>query len=205
MLYGGRDSFIPYYSGRFITIELPRYEKFNATEIREKYATQVSDSPQFRAGVVYAYFNQYSKVYPTVDIAVFKNNKTEILLGKKALNNKWRLVGGYADPEDSCYEEAALRELTEECGDIKVSTMDYELSIQVDDWRYRRETDKIITSVFSCDFISGTVNAQDDIAELKWFDLAAVPKMIEQQKITEEHIPIFKKLLEKYLETVAKE
>jgi len=197
LLYGSRDSFIPYYSGRFLTIELPRYEKFNATEIREKFAEQVSDSPQFRAGVVYAYFNQYSKVYPTVDIAVFKNKRREILLGKKAGSNQWRLVGGYADPEDYCYESSALRELKEECGNIQVSKMSYEMSIRVDDWRYRRETDKIITTVFSCDYISGTIAAQDDIAELGWLEVANLPELITQGKISMEHIPIVKKLIEK--------
>jgi len=203
-LYGGRDSFIPYYSGSFPTIELPRYEKFNATEIREKFAAEVLDEPQFRAGVVYAYFNQYSKVYPTVDIAVFKNEKSEILLGKKVLNNKWRLVGGYADPEDSCYETAALRELKEECGNIQVGSMTYEMSIRVDDWRYRRETDKIITTVFSCDYVSGNAKAQDDIENLAWFEVKDLASMIEKGKITEEHIPIFEKLIKKYSEATIK-
>ncbi|MFK7808358.1 MAG: NUDIX domain-containing protein [Saprospiraceae bacterium] len=195
LLFGGRDSFIPYYLGKFLTIELQQYEKYNATAIRKKLADQVSDSPEFRAGVVYAYFNQYTKVYPTVDIAVFRNNKSEILLGKKLLNNKWRLVGGYANPTDDSYEQAAFRELQEECGSIKVSEMKYFMSIKVDDWRYRRETDKIITSVFSCDYISGKVEAKDDIDELSWFPVDQLSTMIANDEITEEHLPIFKNLI----------
>jgi bifunctional NMN adenylyltransferase/nudix hydrolase len=34
-LFGSRDSFIPYYSGRFETIELPEHGDYNATELRK--------------------------------------------------------------------------------------------------------------------------------------------------------------------------
>jgi len=33
-LYGSRDSFIPYYAGRFETVELPEHGDYNATELR---------------------------------------------------------------------------------------------------------------------------------------------------------------------------
>ena len=83
-LYGSRDSFIPYYHGKFETIELAEHGDYNATELRKQYADKVFDSNDFRAGILYAYYNQYTKVYPTVDIALFRNDKSEILLGKKA-------------------------------------------------------------------------------------------------------------------------
>ena len=79
-LYGSRDSFIPYYQGKFETIELPNHGDYNATELRKQYADKVFDSNDFRAGILYALYNQYTKVYPTVDIALFRNEKTEILL-----------------------------------------------------------------------------------------------------------------------------
>src|ERR1700760_2842829 len=65
-LYGSRDSFIPYYTGKFETFELPEHGDYNATEIRKQYADKVFDSTDFRAGILYAYHNQYTKVYPTV-------------------------------------------------------------------------------------------------------------------------------------------
>src|ERR1700744_905159 len=198
-LYGSRDSFIPYYSGRFETIELPEHGDYNATELRKQYADKVFDSNDFRAGILYAYYNQYTKVYPTVDIAVFRNNKTEILLGKKVTNNKWRFIGGFADPEDESYEAAAKRELTEECGEMEISQMSYETSRKINDWRYRNEADKIITTLFSCDFIDGEPAAQDDIIDLAWFKLADIPVMIEKQTISDEHLPMFQFILNKYL------
>ena len=198
-LYGSRDSFIPYYSGRFETTQLPEHGDYNATELRKQYADKVFDSNDFRAGILYAYYNQYTKVYPTVDIAVFRNNKTEILLGKKATNNKWRFVGGFADPEDESYEAAAKRELMEECGEMEVSQMTYETSRKINDWRYRSEADKIITSLFSCDYISGSPAAQDDIIDLDWFKLADVTQMINNGTISDEHVEMFNLIINKYL------
>lgn len=197
-LYGSRDSFIPYYNGKFETIELPEHGDYNATELRKQYAEKVFDSTDFRAGILYAYYNQYTKVYPTVDVALFRKNRTEILLGKKAINNKWRFIGGFADPEDADYESAAKRELTEECGELQISAMNYETSAKINDWRYRNEADKIITLLFSCDYEKGEPAAQDDIAELQWFSLADIPQMIKTGAITDEHTNLFNFILNKY-------
>ncbi|WP_207534435.1 NUDIX domain-containing protein [Desertivirga arenae] len=199
LLYGSRDSFIPYYSGKFNTSELPVHGDYNATELRKQYADKVFDSRDFRAGILYAYYNQYTKVYPTVDIALFRNDKNELLLGKKAIHNRWRLVGGFADPEDANYESAAKRELMEECGQLEVTSMTYEGSAKINDWRYRSEVDKIITLLFSTDYVSGEVIASDDIAELQWFKLTDIPEMIETEQVNEEHLELFNFILTKYL------
>ncbi len=198
-LYGSRDSFIPYYTGKLPTVELPEHGDHNATELRKQYADKVFDSKDFRAGILYAYYNQYTKVYPTVDVAVFRNDRTEILLGKKSNNNKWRLIGGFADPEDESFEQAAKRELAEECGIMEVGEMTYETSAKINDWRYRNEADKIITSLYSCDHIFGTPAAQDDIADLQWFKLGELPQLIADEKTTPEHTGLFKFLLDRYL------
>lgn len=198
MLYGSRNSFINYYSGKCKVHELPAHGEFSASEIRESIEEQVMDAMEFRAGVIYAYANTYSKVYPTVDIAVFRNNKKEILLGKKDNDQKWRLIGGFADPADGGFELAAMRELTEECGNIEVTNMAYEGSFRVDDWRYRNETDKIITTLFSADFLNGEPVANDDIAELSWFSVLDLPEIIAKGMTTETHTPLFNALLKKY-------
>lgn len=199
VLYGSRDSFIPYYSGRFETVELPEHGDYNATEIRKQYADKVFDSNDFRAGILYAYYNQYTKVYPTVDIACFRNDRTEILLGKKATNNRWCFVGGFADPEDENYESAAARELKEECGELEFSKMKYETSQKMDDWRFRSEVDKIITLLFSCDYIAGEAKAQDDIVGLGWVKLADIPKLMAEGMTSEVHNVLFNFIITKYL------
>jgi len=197
-LYGSRDSFIPYYTGRFEKIELPETGSHSATLIREQISDKVLDSEEFRTGIIYAYSNTYLKVYPTVDIAVFRHDKTEILLGKKEIDNKWRLLGGFSDPTDDSYEEAARRELTEECGPIQTTEMKYEKSFRVNDWRYQSESDKIITCLFSTDFISGNPVGSDDIGEVRWFRVDDVAAMLDQKQTAEEHTPQLSFLISTY-------
>lgn len=197
-LYGSRDSFIPYYSGRKPVVELPEHGDYSATELRKKYADKVSNSRDFRAGILYALHNQYKKVYPTVDIAVFRNNKTEILLGRKAISSNWRFVGGFSDPEDDSYETAALREMKEECGDLEVENLKYEVSAKIPDWRYKNEADQIITLLFSCDFSEGKVQPQDDIKELEWFPVKELINMKNADKLSPEHEELFKFIITKY-------
>jgi bifunctional NMN adenylyltransferase/nudix hydrolase len=166
--------------------------------IREQISNKVMDSEEFRTGIIYAYSNTYSKVYPTVDISVFRNNKSEILLGKKQIDNKWRLLGGFSDPTDESYEDAARRELAEECGPIEIADMKYEKSFQVNDWRYRSESDKIITCLFSTDYISGDPKGSDDIGEVRWFQLSDVHSMIGENFTADEHTPQLMLLISRY-------
>ncbi|MGB0432430.1 MAG: NUDIX domain-containing protein, partial [Bacteroidia bacterium] len=186
-LYGSRDSFIPFYSGRFLTTELPEHGNFNATEIRELYAEKVQASEDFRNGVLYACFRQYPKVYSTVDIAVIDKENDKILLGQKPDSNKWRLFGGFADPRDNSFEEAAKRELIEECGPIETTNWQYAGSFKIDDWRYRNERDKIITTLFTCEYLTGAPLPQDDIANLAWLNLSELPDLLINQQIADEH------------------
>jgi bifunctional NMN adenylyltransferase/nudix hydrolase len=198
-LYGSRDSFVPFYSGKNNTEQLPETGSHSSTIIREKISDRVLDSEEFRTGIIYAYSNTYLKVYPTVDIAVFRNNKKEILLGRKSIDNKWRLLGGFSDPTDDSYEIAAKRELTEECGPIDTTPMQYEASFRVADWRYMNEADKIITSLFSTDFVSGDPKGSDDISEVKWFGLREVEEMMLVRLTAGEHYPQLSALIKKYL------
>ena len=111
----------------------------------------------------------------------------------------WRLPGWYSDPTDESFEAAALRELKEECGELNVSPLRYEASFRVKDWRYKNERDKIITTLFSADLISGDPAGNDDIAEVQWFEMHAVHKMMLQGKLAKEHTPHFELLLTRYL------
>jgi len=198
LLYGSRDSFIPYYSGNLATYELPAHGEYNATEIRQHYANKVDDSKSFRSGILYAVYNQFTKVQSTVDVALFRHGKSEILLGMKNFNRKWRLIGGFVDVEDSNLEVAAKRELFEEAGNLEIGPMTYELSCHVDDWRYKNEEDKIITVVYSCDYISGTPEAKDDITDVAWTKVKDLPAMLKNGDLTEEHSPLFQFLIKKY-------
>jgi bifunctional NMN adenylyltransferase/nudix hydrolase len=197
-LYGSRDSFVNYYSGKNAVKELTPNGQFSASEIRESIREQVMDSVEFRSGVIYAYANTYPKVYPTVDVALFRNNKTEILLGKKENDGAWRLIGGFTDPTDDGFETAARRELEEECGIKDIADMQYVGSFRVDDWRYRSETDKIITTLFSADIVSGEPQASDDIVEVKWFPIQDLRSLIANSRSTPTHTVLLEAIIKKY-------
>lgn len=198
VLYGSRDSFITTYSGRYTTEALAPVKDYNATAMREAISDKVFDTEEFRAGIIYNTYNLFPSVYATVDIAVFRHNKTELLLGRKPNESAWRLPGGFSDPEDESFETAARRELQEECGQIATSAMEYVASPRIDDWRYRSESNKIITTLFSTDLIYGEPAASDDLAELRWVTVKDIRNLVAQAEITDTHIPLIEKLIEKY-------
>lgn len=195
ILYGSRDSFIRYYSGHLAVVALPEFGDQSATVIRDENADKVLDSVDFRMGINYAYHNKYDAVHPTVDIAVLRNVEREVLLGKKSGAAGWRFPGGFADPADESFEASAARELQEECGDLVTGPMQYLGSAKIDDWRYRKEADKITTVFFKTSLIAGEALANDDLAELAWFNIADLEAMMERNDITTEHFVLVNLLI----------
>lgn len=198
LLYGSRNSFMDTYSGKYTTEALPPVKDYNATALREAVSDKVFDTEEFRAGIIYNTYNLFPSVYATVDIALFRNNRKEILLGRKPAETTWRLPGGFSDPTDDNFEMAAARELKEECGDVETSHMEYVTSLRVNDWRYRDEVNKIITTLFCTDLVYGEPSAGDDLAEVRWVLLADIPALTAKGEINDTHIPLLAKLTEKY-------
>lgn len=188
VLYGSRDSFIRYYFGTFETNELPEFQSPSGTELRRGVSREVKASPDFRAGVIFAAYNQYAKVYPTVDIAIVRNGS--MLFGRKANQDKFRFIGGFTDPTDNNYEEAAIRETMEETG-LLIDNPVYIGSARINDWRYRSEEDKIITHLFIATAQDGIDKPTDDIVELKWIPL----KDLQATMLVDEHHVLLNLLL----------
>jgi bifunctional NMN adenylyltransferase/nudix hydrolase len=185
VLYGGRDSFLPHYKGKFKTKALSMNISVSGTEVRDAVGKRVLDTADFRAGVIYATQNQYPKVFPTVDIAV--TTDTDILLVRKKVDGgKWRVPGGFVHPNDSTLEEAAARELTEECGRFEHGPMEYVSSLLVNDWRYRWEKDKIITTLFHCKHQFDRPVAGDDVDEAAW-----CPQHGVHGVLVDNHLPLY--------------
>jgi bifunctional NMN adenylyltransferase/nudix hydrolase len=194
VIYGSEERFIGRYSGKFPTAIFPKPGERIKAAISED-----ARSIPFRQGRVHAFLTNYPKVFPTVDIAVFRNKKAELLLGKKNIDGLWRLPGGFVDPDDTSYEAAANRELKEETGLVLETSLTFEQSFKVDDWRYRYEQDKIITTLFSAEIVRGDSAASDDLAEVKWFALAEVKLLLQAGETVSEHTPMLHHLLNKYL------
>jgi bifunctional NMN adenylyltransferase/nudix hydrolase len=173
VLYGGRDSFIGHYKGRYPSRELEQdtYVRFSGTEFRKQVASgSVRHSPDFRAGVVWAAHSTFPTVYTCVDVLVISPNTDKILLGRKKDEDKYRLFGGFTDPASESFEADARREVMEEAG-ISVEQLEYVNSFNVDDWRYRKERDRIRTLLYHA--VIGAAERPrpgDDIYEVRWFD-----------------------------------
>lgn len=173
MLYGGRDSFLPHYHGRFPTQELMQDMVLSGTEIRRQIARgSARNSPDFRAGAIWASMSRFPTAYQCVDVAVFNEDQSRILLGRKRSDGeRFRFFGGFSDPSSEALEQDARREVKEEAG-IDITDPVYVGSAKIDDWRYRYERDCIKTALFRAKYLSGRPTPGDDIdGEVKWFDL----------------------------------
>ena len=197
--YGGRDSFIKTYTennGKWPAVELKQQIYVSSTEYRKDAADSVLASKDFRAGIVHATANQYKKAVPTVDAAIVGDvgdGRMALGLVRKPGERKFRFAGGHVDPTDVSLEAAAMREGQEETS-LDLARPRYVGSFLVDDWRYRSERDKIITTLFEVQCIGGEPEAKDDVAEFRWFPFdVLVADMVEP-----EHVP----LMEAYIKFI---
>jgi bifunctional NMN adenylyltransferase/nudix hydrolase len=188
LLYGGRDSFIPYYKnggGQFDCRELNEYGTFvSGTEVRKLVSSEVKDSPDFRAGVIYQSYNQYPKVHPCVDVAILDESEEKILLAKRPYEDGWRFIGGFSRPTDTSYEHTARRKVSQDAGgNLSITDLRYVGSCQIPDWRYQSEEDKILSILFVTKKMFGRIEPSDDVSELKWWNI----NEISEKNITSEH------------------
>lgn len=190
-LYGSRDSFIPHYKGQFKTVELESKTYVSGTEIRKNVSEETLSDPKFRAGIIHGLYNRYPTVYSTVDVAIMRND--EILLCMKPGEKHLRFVGGFVDVKDSSEIVTCRREVREETHCI-VDDLEFICSMQIDDWRYRSEVDKIMTHFYIGYFQSGTVQPDDDIVALQWVKISELGNIT----VMPEHRPLMSELI-KYL------
>lgn len=200
-LYGGRESFIDHYTGVYPTEEVQEKEFKSGTSLRQKLGAHVKADPAFRAGVIWAAYNRYPTTYPTIDVAIWNEDHTQLLMARKPRESKYRFIGGFVMPGQTL-EETCRREVDEEAH-ISITDPEYIGSFPVDDWRYRREMDGILTSLFQAKHQFGRPTPDDDIEELKWFSIGekgdAVRWMQVRKEIINSHLPLWDMLMIKEL------
>ncbi len=64
-------------------------------------------------------------------------------------------------------------------------------TFKIDDWRYRYEEDKIITTLFLMVRRGGVPKPNDDIEEIRLVDLKSIPKDFQ---VMPEHLEMFEKV-----------
>lgn len=181
VMYGSRDSFIAHYTGNLPTEEYRQQITCSGTEQRYYAGKRVQNSAEWRAGAMWATQNQYDSVYPTVDCAIFDDDNYQYMfMAKKEGESLLRFVGGFADPKrDNSYEDTAKRESAEETG-LECQLITWIGSAKIDDWRYRSESDKIITNLFVMKRLFGAATAKDDIKELHRVELSKLTDNLVQ-------------------------
>jgi bifunctional NMN adenylyltransferase/nudix hydrolase len=205
-LYGGRDSFVPHYHGKFKPVELPIQGPVSGTDIRKELMNTVLESSDFRAGIIHAAYNLRPRVIPCVDIIIARKTVSQspitsllrggfevelppsiqILLAQKTGETLWRFVGGHAEVTTPDFETDAKREAYEETG-CDINSLQYIGSALIDDWRWRQNPDKFKTLVFIGWTATSGARAQDDISNVKWFP----PQGVTAETLIPDHQPIF--------------
>ncbi len=169
ILYGSRESFIEVYSGKHPVRKIDSITAPCGTEVRRHRAATPSSHPAFRHGIIYAAAHRHPTSFQAVDIAIYRKETDEVLLGRKTTDGKkWRFIGGFVDPTDESLETAARREVYEEAG-IETDDFHYVGSSRIDDWRYRGREDSVLSTLFVGSYVFGKAVPGDDIMEVKWF------------------------------------
>lgn len=115
----------------------------------------------------------------TVVAVITKGDK--VLLGRKPKNvgpypNTWIVPGGGINLGEETAEEALIREIHEEAG-IEIKNIKPLLFISNNEPNKKRIMTYFIHLVYTAEYASGEVKAQDDVAELKWIPIKDIPKI----------------------------
>lgn len=194
-LYGGRDSFLPHYVGRFPKQEHKTPYEETGTLVRAALKSADDTTYEFARGIIHAIENQFTRVMPVIDVAIMKplDTRQHVLMGRKKSEEQptgYRFVGGFVDPGDTTLEYAVIREVREET-DCEISSPRYVGSYRINDWRYRNTPETVLTTLFKADYLWGHIQPKDDINELKWIPL---------DELLENTLPIHQVLVKALLE-----
>lgn len=203
----GRDSFEKVYEGKYpmnFRILEGGIDDVSSSDRR----LQISKDPDFlkpkslydaqliARTLIWASQYTYPRIYGCVDMIIFNANEDKVLLGRKANELIWRIPGGFIDPTDRSKRDAAFREMFEETRLTREDIQECRMvdSMLIDDWRYRRATNKIMTTVFTMHCCSGAelkAVASDDLVDVKWFTIDEINNL----PLFESHALILNQLL----------
>jgi bifunctional NMN adenylyltransferase/nudix hydrolase len=191
VLYGSRDSFLPYYTGAYRAEEIEALHDLTATELRLEAVTHPRQTTDFRCGVIYAATTRPPVVYQTVDVAVLDREGARVLLASKNEDaGLLRFIGGFVLPSDASLEEAARREAIEESGAVEVGAPTYLGSARIDDWRYRVGADRIVTALYAVPYVFGHARGARDVDANVWVPEADATSGALSARLVPEHRPL---------------
>lgn len=166
-LYGSRRSFIPYYSGKYLTVEVQPIFNNSGTATRQELAFPHTEDA--RAAIIWDQEHRRSYMYSTSDLAIVRSDTQEVLLGgKKSFDGLLSFIGGHAEKKDTGARSVATREGGEEVVGITIGDPVYVDSITINDPRYRGTEDGVMTNFYRAEYWGGQPKPSDDITTVCW-------------------------------------
>lgn len=167
ILYGSRDSFIPHYSGELRTVEIP--ERGVASGTKRRAQIEFPHTLEGRQALIHAARTRYPINYRTVDLAIIDAHHDRVLMiGKRVHDGLVSFVGGYNDRKGETDRAAALREKDEEVPGVEIGPLTLLDTLPINDPRYRRSGDGVVTTLFSAPYKGGKPEAGDDADYVLW-------------------------------------
>lgn len=176
-LYTGRDGFNEHYTGKYpVEVITTDIDHLNSSDRREIVGNATINSPDFRAGIIYAINNLPPRNYLTVDIACVDEKADKVLLGRKRGQSVYCFPGGFYDPKDGNPLNAARREFCEETSLGCEGGEDLVGVYHIDDWRNRDSPDvNTMTFFYTWPYCFGRAEAADDLEEVIWVPISPTP------------------------------
>lgn len=128
--------------------------------------------PERRVCTVCRYI-QWGNSKPTAS-GIVVDDAGKVLVARRGIEpfkGMWDIPGGFLEAAEHP-EEGVIRELLEETG--LTVTVTHLIGIYIDTYGPEPSEDTL-NVYYECRAISGLLSAQDDIADIGWFDLDAVP------------------------------
>ena len=192
VLYGGRQSFIPKYSGVYSTVEIPEVPNCSGTDMRQSMSETAVVDTAWRLGYLAALKQQYPVTDPTVDVVIHTKDWRNILLGRRGNGALLRFPGGFVEAHDDSCEAVAIRERAEEVLGVDVGDPRFIGTKRIKDPRYGQGTYGVMTTFFAMEYCGGdNIRAGDDMGVVDWYRVT--PDLINE--ITPEHHDLFQMLL----------
>lgn len=175
-IHASSDAAVPFYIGTHKILPLPPKIQQSIAGVKAslKNDSALMGTPAWRAGMVHSSTARFDLSYQRVDVVPYRIEKgnLEILLLSREENEGLFSIGGSVLTKDLSLEEASKRELWDQVGVRGLPK--YVGSTRVNDWRFRFERDKVLSSVFVVGYIPQQGLSSLKGVTAKWFSLSVV-------------------------------
>lgn len=173
-MYYSRDGFDKWYTGKYKNkvVYVEPIEDLSGTEMRSSVTFPHTDDA--RAAIVNYHQTRDAFSYPAVDTAIIDSQrKRGILIKQRKFRMQPAFAGGMFDPiKDNCYEDTSKRETHEEVPTVEAGPPQYVGSEKIDDPRYRKSQDRVVSTLFYREYLGGDPSGGDDADDAQWYNLA---------------------------------